>query len=121
MDKAKPQEQQTADSGPSFTPGPWEVGYVGSIAKAFGGGILDGNRNQIALVTVLPDGSDETRRANANLIAAAPDLLSAIKEVKFWLNACQLIINDPDARAMVRDLVQQADAAIAKAEGKTNA
>ena len=59
------------------TPGPWNVGYVGSIAKAFGGGIFDSGRNQIALATVLRDGSDETRKANARLIAAAPELLAA--------------------------------------------
>ena len=46
------------------------------------------------------------------------ELVRVLREVKFSLNACQLIIHDPAARETVRDLVRQADSAIAKAEGK---
>lgn len=41
-------------------------------------------------------------------------MASALREIKFILNACQLIINDPTARETIRDLVQQADRALAR-------
>lgn len=41
-------------------------------------------------------------------------MASALREIKFSLNACRLIIKDPTARETVRDLVQQADAALAR-------
>jgi len=47
---------------------------------------------------------------------AAANMARVLREVKFSLNACQLIINDPEARAAVRDLVEQSNDALQKWE-----
>jgi len=47
---------------------------------------------------------------------AAANMARVLREVKFSLNACQLIIKDADARATVRDLVEQSNDALQKWE-----
>ena len=93
----------------SFTPGPWhrnvdEEGHNpdicvtdrrGDILCDIGGGLL------------------ETRLANARLIAAAPDLLAACKEAAHRMRH-HLVVASPWGNEVVEEL----EAAIAKAEGK---
>ncbi len=83
------------------TPGPWDVESDGtSVAMA----------NQVCVVAPSPDWADnDTTKANARLIAAAPELLEALSIVSRWLPAGD--IARPDQIA-IRDTVR---AAIAKA------
>lgn len=92
------------------TPGPW-IAY-----NADGGRILKSWRVQgsdhLPICKMLNDGqSPEMELANANLISAATDLLSALKEAVEYLEtfAC----HDEQGRAAIKSAI----AAIAKAEG----
>ena len=65
------------------TPGPWSTEYDGSIVM---------NR-QIVSGPIAPESADwEERRANARLIAAAPDMLMALKSAE----QCAVDSNHPD-------------------------
>ena len=103
-----------------FTPGPWEargpfVAAMGTTDTYDGpvwGAIADvGNVEQSDA-----DGrvwtATGTRAANANLIAAAPDLFAALVECRnlMWAD------NPADGWA---DAIASADAALAKAEGRS--
>ena len=95
-----------------YTPGPWRVcgGYTASytaITTENDGYIVYGMADRLdhkerEEPINAPD--YETQRANAKLIAAAPDLLAACKD------AFNYVTNDI--------LLKQLEAAIAKAEGK---
>lgn len=77
----------------NHTPGPWSTEYDGSIVM----------RDQIVSSPIAPDGATkEERRANAQLIAAAPELLDALRKIAF---EC----------ASYNDCWETAQAAIAKA------
>ena len=57
-----------------YTPGPWEVGrFSGDTVWAEGGHTL------LASCNYLPEGEIETEKANARLIAAAPQIFEALK------------------------------------------
>ena len=95
-----------------FTPGPWryeyEDGYCGELIGANGG--------MICTFT------DEPNEANANLIAAAPDLYEALKEV---LLAERLGTRPPETAMQaeekldrIKHAVIKAEAALAKARGE---
>ncbi|TGE04606.1 hypothetical protein [Hymenobacter fodinae] len=99
----------------NHTPGPWKT-LAEECDKPYirvRGGRL-GSRYKIAnVITPVYDGStqreaDETR-ANARLIAAAPDLLEALKKVSTFWNE-----DNPNADCPYDDV----DAAIAKATGE---
>jgi hypothetical protein len=85
------------------TPGPWNYDrsgyslYVNSGRELVTALSMDGKRL-------------ETSEANARLIAAAPDLLEALKSVIAWLDA-------PDESAFSDSQLALARAAIAKATG----
>jgi hypothetical protein len=89
------------------TPGPWVIeGDVAALPDDIGVGIVnrkhDGDDWDVAMV--------HSSAANARLIAAAPDLLAALKlivEADGEKSLAQIVAAMPDARA-----------AIAKAEGK---
>lgn len=86
----------------SHTPGPWAVGdkrgvWAGPVVMAGNG------RRGIAFVCGESD-------ANANLIAAAPDLLDAVEELLIYLADW----DDPD-----NETCQRARAAVAKAKGES--
>ena len=66
----------------SFTPGPWS--YGGLIGKSPGAIVANGGGVQVATAKVVPlmygqEITSEQANANAKLIAAAPDLLEALK------------------------------------------
>lgn len=62
----------------SHTPGPWRVGDAG--ATVFGPRTDAPSPRTVARITAKPCASDEDR-ANARLIAAAPDLLEALERI----------------------------------------
>ena len=89
------------------TPGPWKANFAisGSVY------IFGGDRN---FACVFDEWRDEANQeANANLIAAAPDLLEALEEL---LSMCQRQedFHDDDDGCMF----ERASAAIAKARGE---
>lgn len=98
------------------TPGPWTVfnpseGYRPGI-DAMGGSfsiILFGN--DVDDMGVKGRGGDEMK-ANARLIAAAPELLAALEEAVKWIETA-----DATATPMMYATLRQSLAAIAKAEG----
>ena len=81
------------------TPGPWAVGGRLVIAEKYGS------------VCAVDDGQSDYV-ANARLIAAAPELLAALKAI-----TDELGVPDPGYPAPVANAAEIARAAIAKAEG----
>lgn len=84
------------------TPGPWAVSPYNNITSRNG---------TVAKTEQMPGNYESEQKANAHLIAAAPDLLSALKETIEYLEtfAC----HDEQGRAAIKS----ANAAISKAEG----
>lgn len=102
----------------SHTPGPWHAKTNHFIMAT------EKDPKVIAEIVDDPAFPDGTQTANARLIAAAPELLAALKKVLAEINAC-LGIGEHGIReavgstnlAVLAVRCQQADAAIAKAEG----
>jgi hypothetical protein len=96
------------DSAPSHTPGPWKATglRVFSANDAWAGIVAS------ALTTTSNYG---TAKANARLIAAAPDILAALKAAVAVLNAEGIVYGDSDEEPL--DVLREAEAAIEKAEG----
>ena len=67
----------------SFTPGPWVV--VGRLTKYVEARLVGGLIQEVAACgpTMADEGYGQHQEANARLIAAAPDLLDALKRCKF--------------------------------------
>lgn len=64
-------------TNPSYTPGPWHVGqHDNNIVYADGGRMVANCNDAFDRITLTP-------AANARLIASAPELLDALKEVLF--------------------------------------
>lgn len=98
------------------TPGPW-AHHHSPKDTTISVNTLDGNEIGGVWVKMWGDGRrgiNETVLANAHLIAAAPDLLAALKEINDWIInwSPDFIMDDewPDTDKKLR-------AAIAKAEG----
>ena len=91
------------------TPGPWNVGD--DSPNDYEGPIIDTRDRAVAVITI--DHETESTpedRANARLIAAAPELLAALIELEQF--------TDHEARPLASvKLYAQARAAIAKATG----
>jgi len=94
-----------------FTPGPWEINgqmiwnpqeKVGNIAHVYCKGVSENKLFDI----------DEMGQANARLIAAAPDLLEALKR---YINIP--VIPDMGSEKDLIDTINMSLAAIAAAEG----
>jgi len=111
----------------SHTPGPWKLDWT--IA---GGGCLEDypelqyvNIRSANYFEVAPDGLSLTgfvRLADANLIAAAPDLLAALKEMGDWIAAGLQASGEawPDERCLkhTEEIAARARTAVDKAEGR---
>ena len=90
-----------------FTPGPWHIGMKpGPI-------IYDEKSNQVANMC---DGlyGDEENRANARLIATAPELLEALEWFVNQIKDFGAVTIDGDKRR-----IREAREAVAKAKGET--
>lgn len=102
-----------------FTPGPWKYSKTSDrVPFSFSGYIVgkDGLAGFWALVkaTLASDESrDSEMKANARLIAAAPDMYEALKALRALVGA-----TESDRLCLYEYARKQADAAIAKAEGK---
>ena len=83
------------------TPGPWKVSNDDATR-------INGGGRPYSIVVAETCGYQGAREANARLIAAAPDLLAALKTAK------QCALGFGERSAIV---TAQIDAAIAKAEG----
>lgn len=101
----------TAASDTGHTPGPWREGRDGNL-RVYG---PDGQGDASGLIAEVFKG-----RANVRLIAAAPDLLAALKQLMKAYESvlpglAKIAVQD---YALINDAPVAADRAIAKAEGK---
>lgn len=93
------------------TPGPWnwhEYDGAGSPYILVKNGSWDIAHNRHSAVDL------ETERANARLIAAAPDMLEALRKCRAVLE-CMITIHGPDPSGSALLALNGADAAIVKA------
>jgi hypothetical protein len=93
----------------SHTPGPWYRSWSGQWI------CVDGPRGRVELAQVFREAEFKTslpEKANGDLIAAAPDLLDALRRSVDWLAFLS-------ERGLAHDVLDIARAAIAKAEGKS--
>jgi hypothetical protein len=103
-----------------FTPGPWTAAPTGEAMRGYSqpfGVASVADPTLVAGVFGDVRGGEEAARANARLIAAAPDLLAALKALTQDSRFNLAIGGNPHA---VDALVKQVDLAIAKAEGTTH-
>ena len=92
------------------TPGPWMA--KDSRLYNFAFDVDDANGSPVAEVCSKHGGQDDEARANARLIAAAPDMLEALRAAKEWSEAWL----DDESRVFPFGADQ---CGIAKAEGRT--
>ena len=100
----------------THTPGPWKRGGWG------GRYILDTSGDVVIGVVVLQDATPEQTRADGDLMAAAPELLDALKEARSMLETASRYfpksIRNLDRFSLLNVLANTVNPAIAKAEGK---
>ncbi|WP_182422394.1 hypothetical protein [Aureimonas sp. ME7] len=91
------------------TPGPWEIEGTGCILRTKTG-VNDrgGMTGGVGIAQFF--GLHKPDEADARLIAAAPDLLEALRELRGWM--------PPAGDDRIDASLRKADAAIAKAEGR---
>ena len=93
-----------------YTPGPWTIDKnVTETDYLLCCDISDRNRGYVASLAV----TNEDALSNAKLIAAAPDLLEALKKA---VDALELA--DDSGTPGLRKIIAEADTAIRKAEGE---
>lgn len=101
----------------NHTPGPWNTHICDDTL------IVDGDGNDIALVLGDYATQSEVMEARSRLIAAAPDLLEALKAADAALNHLGDVLNGMDAVSEEDELhfpaFEKVRAAIAKAEGRS--
>lgn len=96
------------------TPGPWTIeGHP----QGTGFRVADANKRSVAAFPSTSRRPDDERIANARLIAAAPELLAALKEAHRLLPSLIHTSTDIDA-VELGDAIERARAAIARAEGR---
>ena len=108
----------------NHTPGPWTVCRKWSngcetCPEIFSEGIA--GRSWVATVTGAPHLGFEETLHNADLIAAAPDLLAACKALHSqlrdaWENIVNIAGHDSEESKAMEPAIEQGNAAIAKAE-----
>lgn len=96
------------------TPGPWK--NLGRITQTGLPNSAVGAKTLIAKVYSEAFGDSEQETANANLIAAAPDLLDQLRVTVLYLQSACLAM-DKESRQMALETVAEARATIAKATG----
>lgn len=95
---------------PAHTPGPWEYRHKWpAVAALYSHGDVIGH--------IYRDGAHNNSKANAQLVAAAPDLYAALREIIF-LDVIAGSINDDAWLQDHSDALAVARAALAKAEGR---
>lgn len=103
---------------PDHTPGPWEIrrhtGINGAHIFAPGDGSVGGGLT-VAKLTRAADKSIDQKEADGRLIAAAPDLLKALKAA---VQDCPCSLRDRDSGHHVDCFAPNALEVIAKAEEK---
>jgi len=106
----------------THTAGPWHIGPFDRDNQIFsdnGRMRLETGGTTLYPIATVNDGWDNTEdEANARLIAAAPELLAALKECVPWLESMPLATGDQPLRNKAARDLYNAQAAIAKAEGK---
>lgn len=104
------------------TPGPWLIRGNGSVAimgprsHTDAHGRTETYQGEVAWTRHV--GSEETRKANAHLIAAAPDMVRALQKMRDIIRSLQPAMNVM-AREVMDDIVrEQIDPALSKALGQ---
>ena len=99
------------------TPGPWTAASQDAETNEIP---IKSGKSILARVAPRPHW-DATQESNARLIAAAPDLLYALKEAKLMLETAKAYfpksIKNRDRFSLLNVLANAVDPAIAKAEG----
>ena len=93
------------------TPGPWRASELGVLSDK-----LTSYGNWYVCSLIDPD--NEEHKANARLIAAAPELLESLEDLLSNLDEMGLATMPGDTFENMRETVDRARAAIAKAEGR---
>lgn len=96
-------------------PGPW-VRNMGALKDANGRVIEVAG---LGMAHFSGDDKDEAAHANSDLIAAAPEMLAALKSLEYWFDTDQEILDEmsEDERRDNASKLEMIRAAIAKAEG----
>lgn len=97
----------------AHSPGPWRVVATGHTAPGY-----DVCDRIISDKWTDRTASDGLSDADAALVAAAPDLLAALKEIVSALNTARMIMDSKEARDLAGEMVAKGRAAISKAEGR---
>lgn len=102
--------ETTEEKRATFTPGPWEIQDAGP-------GTIRGLRFRVitkdSIIARTTDGWKEAR-ANARLIAAAPELLDALKNVK---RALRMPVSLEAIRFLVDEAIHKAEVEVEGGEG----
>ena len=104
------------------TPAPWKIGRGGPNPKdpVFWRTDVLNSSSTIRIARVSGVG-EETSKANARLIAAAPDLLEACRELWFAIQVIPVDWNNPEAKELSEkaiDAMDGAELAMNRAEGR---
>jgi hypothetical protein len=101
------------------TAGPWEiVPLTGRLDDWTGSRMVVRAKGLPGGICAIIGGAGDEEEGNAHLIAAATQMLKALKDVRSALWSCHLVA-DAESRKMIREYLAEADAAIAAAEGVT--
>lgn len=95
------------------TPGPWRIGDV----RANGEVLIHGDRQIVA--SAIQGHREYTAEANARLIAAAPDLLDALEELRRWFDD-NVSTYEPHCSPEYAEMWERVRKAISKARGEQN-
>ncbi len=103
------------------TPGPWRIGYTGDRKRILIEGSCPDYFFNLSCAVDCDDADQETAEANARLIAAAPELLSAaeaIHECIEWQDGLQQWILCPAKGQLFIEKLNAMRTAITKAKGE---
>ena len=100
----------------THTPGPWEACDPGDYSDFDGQSVVIlGDDRRMAVV----QGDSDEAVANARLIAAAPAMLEALRDIRSWLLDSGQLIDDGISHPAFVKANNAANAAIALATGET--